>query len=160
MGEQSTHRTLGRDRVTQALDRVRQAARLRRKVTRDGASECRIDRYDPGGHPLGSARQLRAQTDAEPDWRAAVPLQPEVISAGASFDAIGRICADTLPDGSTRTSLSQHGKPASPPFMSKSGFGITPEVGVGNGLPGGVLDDLTVMPIPRPYHSAIRRIDL
>ena len=31
VGEQSTHRTLGRDRVTQALDRVRQAARLRRK---------------------------------------------------------------------------------------------------------------------------------
>ena len=29
--EQSTHRTLGRDRVIQALDRVRQAARQRRK---------------------------------------------------------------------------------------------------------------------------------
>ena len=30
-GEQSTHRTLGRARVTQALDRVRQAARQRKK---------------------------------------------------------------------------------------------------------------------------------
>ena len=31
VGEQSTHRTQSRDRVTQALDRVRQAARLRKK---------------------------------------------------------------------------------------------------------------------------------
>ena len=30
-GQQSTHRTQGRARVTQALDRVRQAARLRKK---------------------------------------------------------------------------------------------------------------------------------
>ena len=45
--EQSTHRTQGRERVTQALDRVRKAARQSEQPTRlrvwQGASPCTVN---------------------------------------------------------------------------------------------------------------------
>ena len=53
-GEQSTHRTQSRVRVSQALDRVRQAARLRKKEKFTSASICsrsRSSRSNAMPHP-------------------------------------------------------------------------------------------------------------
>jgi RHS repeat-associated protein len=77
---------------------------LGRVVTvRDGASETSVDRYDPTGQVLAAGRRLRMDTDTEPDWRVAVPLESDTLNEAALFDALGRTRSDTLADGSVCT---------------------------------------------------------
>ena len=71
-------------------------------ISRDGAWELRVDRYDPAGATLSTTRQLRADPTSEPDWRATVALDSGMVTTVATFDALGRLRSDTLADGSAR----------------------------------------------------------
>jgi hypothetical protein len=72
VGQQSTHRAQNRARVTQALDRVRHAARLRKKcplrrqTPKVGATCGKAARVDLCGGALGNGRPYR---DRAPFWR-------------------------------------------------------------------------------------------
>jgi len=63
VGQQSTHRAQDRARVTQALDRVRKAARLRKKAqfTASPSHKCR---YAQDGFP-----RAQAQSGSRRGWR-------------------------------------------------------------------------------------------
>ena len=75
----------------------------RAAVTRDSAQQMTVNQCDPGGRVCSITRQLRSVVDAEPDWRAAVPLEPDSYTETASFDAQGRTVSDTLADGTVRS---------------------------------------------------------
>jgi len=72
-------------------------------ITRDGAQQMTVQQSDPTGRVTRMARQLRAVVDSEPDWRAAVPLEPDVFVESGVFDALGRTKSETLADGTVRT---------------------------------------------------------
>jgi RHS repeat-associated protein len=84
------------------VDAARRNLLGRVATTRDSAGETSVDRYDPLGSALSSTRRLRADVDAEPDWRGAVPLEPDPYTTSAVYDALGRPRSDTLPDGTVR----------------------------------------------------------
>src|SRR5205823_4524293 len=66
------------------------------------------DHCDPAGRVMSSRRTLRAYVDPgpagipEPNWRAAVSLEPESFTTTVVYDALGRPVTDTLPDGTVR----------------------------------------------------------
>ena len=87
--------------VAQAAERN---ARGRVVRHRDQAGVVTVERYDPFGNPLRSARRLRAGLAGEPDWSEpdAVELEGAHVSE-ASWDALGRVLRVLPPDGSIRT---------------------------------------------------------
>ncbi len=68
-------------------------------TVRDGGGEATVQSYDPLGKLLKAMRQLRTVVTEEPDWRAAVELDAELLPVAAAFDAIGRVRREMLPDG-------------------------------------------------------------
>jgi len=71
-------------------------------ITRDDDSIESVDFCDPRGCVMSTTRQMRSNVDTEADWRIALPLQAEVVTSTAIFDALGRPTSDTLADGSIR----------------------------------------------------------
>jgi RHS repeat-associated protein len=72
-------------------------------VHRDQAGTRTVERYNPAGAELRATRQFRSDVDGEPDWRQPVPLEPETFTSEHEMDALGRVRAQRLPDGSTRS---------------------------------------------------------
>ncbi len=73
----------------------------------DQAGLLTILQYDPGGNPLHTERrlvQLRVNYSAEPDWtELSGNLLEDPFTTRTSFDALGRIVEQSLPDQTTRT---------------------------------------------------------
>ncbi|MBK9037051.1 MAG: hypothetical protein IPL61_38365 [Myxococcales bacterium] len=85
------------------LASAKAANRLGRAVrVRDGAGEVRTVAYDPAGAVRITERQLRVDLDDTPDWRGAVALEAEVLTAAARTDALGRGVWTRLVDGTER----------------------------------------------------------
>ena len=83
-------------------DAIRRNLLGRAAIHRDSAGELELDRCDPPGRPLQATRRLRTDVDTEPDWRTAVPLDPDAFITTAVHDALGRPRTDTLADGARR----------------------------------------------------------
>lgn len=74
----------------------------RAAITRDSAQQITVNQCDPGGRVASVTRQLRSVVDAEPDWRSAVPLEPDTYVETGTFDAQGHTISDKLADGTVR----------------------------------------------------------
>jgi RHS repeat-associated protein len=75
--------------------------RGRRYQTFDGAGVVTVAAYDFKGNALSESRRLAADYKETPDWSRQVPLEPEALSTGATFDALNRPITQTTPDGTT-----------------------------------------------------------
>ena len=71
-------------------------------MVRDEAGVVTTELADPAGRPLVASRRLREDDTSEPDWRGPVSLGESFVSR-ARYDALGRIVAEVLPDGTRRT---------------------------------------------------------
>jgi RHS repeat-associated protein len=105
------HRVLERVYGEQVPDAALRNLRGQVVTVRDGAGEVTTDAYDPGGKLLSASRRLRTAIDSEPDWRGAVPLDSEAFAVAATFDALGRLRREALPDGSVCDYAYQPGGP-------------------------------------------------
>jgi RHS repeat-associated protein len=79
-------------------------ARGRLALHRDQAGTLTFEQYDAEGRLLRTERRLRTDYKGEPDWtdRSEIALEPERYLIETTFDALGRVRQQRLPDGTSR----------------------------------------------------------
>lgn len=83
-------------------DGARRNLRGRLVTIRDQAAETIVDYCDPSGQVLRAAQRLRTEV-GEANWLTSVSLNNEPFVSESTYDALGRIHREVLPDGTVRT---------------------------------------------------------
>lgn len=114
-----------------------QADNLRGQVYQqyDQAGVVTNARYSLGGQAMLTKRQLRADYKDEVDWSGDVPLEDEVFTARAAFDALKRVLVQVAPDDSVHVpTYNQAGQLVKVEAVLDAGALAADEGGASNGV--------------------------